>query len=129
MSTRALCVIKGADEEIAVIYRHYDGNPAWFGKELAKFLDGFQVVNGLANQTGKIANGMECLAAQIVTALKTSAGNVYLYSAGTRNIGEEYTYIVEQAKDSSILLAVSSYDERIFKGSPEEFLMSKDINQ
>lgn len=103
MSTRCLTVIYNDDarrtnqkDEIVVMYRQMDGYPEGHGKELEKFLDGFTIVNGLgASQTVKVANGMGCLAAQIVAHFKNGPGQFYLHPAGTRDCGEEYVYHVQ----------------------------------
>ena len=49
------------------IYKHWDGYPEALGVTLANYLDGYQIVNGISHDTqGPTANGMGCLAAQIV---------------------------------------------------------------
>ena len=53
------------------------------------------IVNGISfGAKTKIANGASCLAAQLVAGFKTKAGQVYLEPAGTRDMGEEYSYII-----------------------------------
>ena len=37
---------------------------------------------------------MDCLAAQLIAHFKKEAGGFYLYSAGTRDCGEEYIYTI-----------------------------------
>jgi hypothetical protein len=97
MSTRSLTIIKAEHEEIVVMYRQSDGYPEGHGQDLAKFLTGIRLTNGisLANK-GRTANGMSCLAAQIVLHFKTDfgVGGIYLYKAGTRGCGENYHYEV-----------------------------------
>jgi hypothetical protein len=93
MSTRSLTLIyddKGA--ELLNIYRHSDGYPSGHGQELARFLSGFQIVNGLRYEGGKIANGIGCLAAQLVAHLKDEPGQIYIYPIGKRNVWEDYVY-------------------------------------
>ena len=94
MGTRSLTVVLDSNEcEICVLYRQYDGYPTGHGAELQEFLSGFQIVNGLGSQREeKIANGMDCLAAQLIAHFKKEAGGFYLYPAGTRDCGEEYIY-------------------------------------
>jgi hypothetical protein len=95
MGTRCLTVIYNDDnQEIAVLYRQYDGYPEGHGEELNTFLRDMTIVNGLSGGPQRVANGMECLAAQIVAHFKQDAGGFYLYPAGTRNVGEEYVYHV-----------------------------------
>lgn len=94
MGARSLTVVLNSnDREICVLYRQYDGYPTGHGAELQEFLSGFQIVNGLGSEREeKIANGMDCLAAQVIAHFKKEAGGFYLYPAGTRDCGEEYIY-------------------------------------
>lgn len=96
MGTRGLTTIEDSNgEEILVMYRQYDCYPSGHGVELASFLDDFQIVNGIPlSREGKIANGMKCLAAQLVQHFKDGAGGIYVHQAGTRDCGEEYVYRV-----------------------------------
>ena len=95
MGTRCLTVMENNQgEEIVVMYRQMDGYPDGHGAELEKFLDGMVITNGISSLKGKTANGMDCLAAQIIAHFKVDVGNFYLYPAGTRGWGEEYIYHV-----------------------------------
>ncbi len=101
MGTRSLTVVvdKSWDrtEELCVMYRQCDGYPSGHGQELKEFLSGMKIVNGI-NSTlrgTKFANGMGCLAAQMVAHFKTDReGGFYLHASGSRDCGEEYTYVV-----------------------------------
>ena len=98
MGTRCLTVMNDSDgNEIAVLYRQFDGYPEGHGADLKDFLSPFAIVNGIhSGETRKIANGAGCLAAQIVVHFKgEEAGNIYLYPAGTRDCGEEYVYTLQ----------------------------------
>lgn len=102
MGTRSLTIVndyglkRREDGEIVVMYRQYDGYPDGHGSELAEFLDGLKIVNGIgANTPEKAANGMDCLAAQIVAHFKKDIGGFYLYPSGTRAAGEEYIYLID----------------------------------
>ena len=87
MGTAALTVIQDEQgDEIAVLYRHYDGYEEGHGADLKECL------------TGVKSNGASCLAASIVSKFKTEWGNFYLYAAGTRNLGEEYIYTVSYGR-------------------------------
>lgn len=122
MGTRSLTVINDEDgKEIVVMYRHWDGYPEGHGAELKAFLEPIKIVNGLSEDTGNLANGAGCLAAQIVTHFKgDSAGNIYLYPAGTRDFWEEYVYIVQPNVDGTINLVVEG-DKVLYNGLVSEF--------
>ncbi len=96
MSTRCLTVIQDKDgKENCVMYRHCDGYPDGHGKELKDFLRGMEVVNGIQCDYERVANGIGCLSAQIVSHFKKSdVGGIYLHPPDTRNLGEDYIYFV-----------------------------------
>jgi len=118
MGTRCLTVFKEEDgTEIAVMYRQFDGYPDGHGKELAEFLKGKKVVNGISSERQPIFNGMGCLAASVVAHFKTDPGGFYLHPANTRNCGEEYTYIVSGKVGEEPTIEL---DDVVY--SPTEFL-------
>lgn len=100
MGTRSLTVLhtEGEDSpEICVMYRQMDGYPSGHGQDLADFLKDIVLVNGIrGNEPTPIANGMECLAAQVVAHFKNGhgVGDIYLHPGGTRDCWEEYVYHV-----------------------------------
>lgn len=128
MGTRSLTAIKDEDDkDIMVLYVHRDGDPDNYGTELAEFLSGFVITNGVINQESKKeASGMECLAAQIVKRFKTCVGNVYIMPAGSRRLNDEYLYIVSyrnQKLEIKILTSKTDSYSDLFLGTPEELLV------
>lgn len=98
MGTRSLTIIENeGGEELCCIYQQFDGYPEGVGQTLRELLKDMRIVNGhqTGDKFGEAANGMECLAAQIVAALKAGIGNVYLYPPGSRDCGEEYRYTIK----------------------------------
>jgi hypothetical protein len=99
MSTRSLTVFQDDDgKEIVVMYRQYDGYPEGHGLELKKLLADLTVCNGIRNlDSQNTANGIECLTAKTVCHFKQQfpVGGIYLYPAGTRDVGECYIYTVK----------------------------------
>ena len=102
MGTRSLTHVKDdvwedgeTPQTILTIYRQMDGYPSGHGKDLADFLSGFAVVNGFGGgEPRKAANGMGCLAAQLVKELKDGIGSIYVYRPDASDCGEEYVYTV-----------------------------------
>ena len=98
MGTRSLTKIYNEENKTLItMYRQMDGYPSGHGVELTDFLDGFQVVNGLnSTQKGKIANGMGCIAAQIIAHFKDGPGGVYIEPPATtaNACNAEYVYYV-----------------------------------
>ena len=97
MGTRSLTVFKEeSGKEICVMYRQMDGYPKGHGLELANFLAGMKIVNGIsATEKGRTANGMPCLTAQVIKEFKGDrVGDIYIQPAGTRDCWEDYIYFV-----------------------------------
>lgn len=96
MGTRSLTICKDQKKNVLLnMYRQYDGYPTGHGAELAEFLNGGELVNGLSSRdSGAVFNGMGCLAAQIVARFKEDPGGIYLEPADARDVGEEYIYTV-----------------------------------
>jgi len=116
MSTRSLTAIKDEEGvEICVLYRQMDGYPTGMGADLANFLKEITLVNGItfSDRDKKTANGMECLAAQIIAHFKDGVGDFYLSPAGTRDCGEEYLYTIYEEK-GKIKLKVQVGDTTYF---------------
>ena len=141
MGTRSLTYIEQsyetcvADEEnnnevhetkqnILCMYRQYDGYLSGHGAELAEFLQDFNVVNGYNSNTPKrSANGMGCLAAQLIAHFKDGIGNIYIHEPNDSDCGEEYTYTIYE-EDGKV--RVRAYDvwakKIIFDGTPKQML-------
>ena len=101
MGTRSLTFVysesKSGEKATPIInmYRQFDGYPTGHGAELAEFLSGGRMVNGLAQtKTVKeiVFNGMGCLAAQLVANFKDGAGQFYLEPVTTTDCGQDYEY-------------------------------------
>lgn len=139
MGTRHLTVVYNKDgTEIINMYGQYDGYPGGHGIDLAEFLDGMRIVNGLSMDDDKIANGMCCLAAQVIAHFKREAGGFYMQAPGVRDVGEEFIYHITNkdgypniklTKGPVTFFGVSSLDaqgkhadEVVFDGSPKEFI-------
>lgn len=118
MGTRSLTVVKDTEKskDIIVMYRQFDGYPTGHGAELKEFLADFTVVNGISSNTPeRAANGMGCLAAQLVAHFKVGQpdihngspiGNIYLEPSGSRDLREEYVYTVYMSKGKNSKLSL-----------------------
>ena len=106
MGTRSLTfVYDDCDVPLVNMYRQYDGYPSGHGTELAEFLDGIEG-----------ANGMTCLAAQLVANFKKTVGGFYIHPVAETDCGQEYEYHVYETK-----LVVKNPGEVIFEGSWNDF--------
>lgn len=117
MGTRSLTIVydnyRGEDDQIIQrpiinLYRQYDGYPSGHGTELAEFLTQFAAItNGIAvGETRKTANGMGCLAAQIVAHFKDGPGQFYLHSVDQTECGQDYEYHVYENSDNELCVQV-----------------------
>lgn len=93
--TRVFDIGGGQEYELLSMYRQYDGYPKGHGQELAGFLLDIKLVNGMSHgDPPKIANGMGCLAAQIVAFFKEGPGGVYLQPHGNIDASQEFEYLI-----------------------------------
>jgi len=143
MGTRALTFVYQGDKPIINMYRQFDGYPTGHGKELADFLAPFTMVKGLnKRQPQKVANGMGCLAAQLVAHFKDGAGGFYIHPVTDTECGQDYEYHVYQSTEvmpfgegepplrvritnrgfNMFGLTMSDTNEAIFDGTVEEFV-------
>ena len=120
-------------QPIVCMYRQYDGYPSGHGQDLAQFLEPFTIVNGIGlDDKRKIANGMGCLAAQLIAHFKDCPGNIYLYATDAKDCWQEYEYEIEKTKGKLIITIYGNtkWDEKkdkyeweqLFHGSPEQLL-------
>lgn len=96
MGTRSVTIIfdDNGTEELCRIYRQHDGYPEGHGVDLAKLCD-VKMVNGYGASKVAIANGMGCLAAQIIKGLKDGVGGIYIQpTGGDPGDWVEYVYSV-----------------------------------
>jgi hypothetical protein len=141
MGTRCLTKFfdEGDSKPFAVLYRQMDGYPDGHGRELATFLAARQWINGIGGETSATAaNGIGCLAAQVVGAFKDGRiGGFYLVTDGAPSShGEDYVYEVRPAERARWRLSVygvhavpktmrqrrpSYYQKLLWEGPPEEF--------
>ena len=100
MGTRSLTFVYDGKEPMLNMYRQFDGYPSGHGSELAEFLNSFDaIVNGIPfGDKRRVANGMGCLAAQLVANFKTGVGGFYIYPVNEKNCGQEYEYHVYEGR-------------------------------
>lgn len=114
MGTRALIKIRDESTSVvACLYSQWDGYPSGLGVELSAFLNGIKLVNGFTGQeSGPVANGLGCLAAQMVVHFKKQVGSYYLVDS-KQDHGQEYVYDVYGDK-----VKVTNYAGEIIYSGP-----------
>lgn len=125
---------KQRKQEIVTMYRQYDGYPTGHGFDLAEFLAGGTLVNGIGMDDKLVFNGMGCLSAQVVAHFKDGAGGIYLQRAN-KNSWENYRYHIIgdfDTKELTIKIMEVGYmkgdkyykgTRTIFEGTPQEMLI------
>ena len=119
MGTRSLTFVYDNNKEPMLnMYRQFDGYPSGHGSELAEFLNSFDaIVNGIpVGDKRKMANGMGCLAAQMIANFKTEVGGFYIYPVSADDCGQDYEYHVYENK-----VVVKNPTEVIFSGDWNKF--------
>lgn len=108
MSTHSVTVVYDEDERVLIrMYRQMDGYFSGHGKDLVDFLNGMWVVNGIGRDTPKkAANGMQCLAAQIVAEFKDGIGGIYMLPLSYNWSDIQYTYEVKLSDDKHNVLII-----------------------
>jgi hypothetical protein len=117
MGTRSLTFVYDGDAPLINMYRQFDGYPSGHGAELAEFLSGFEIVNGYGEVKPKLANGMGCLAAQMIANFKQSVGGFYIYPVTSNDCWQDYEYHVFENR-----VVVKNPTEVIFEGDYEAFV-------
>jgi len=110
MGTRSITrVLDESNNVILTMYRQMDGYLEGHGVELVKFLKDFKITNGIeTNVAAKTANGVGCLAAQLVGHFKTGVGGIYLVPTSAEE--EEYNYTI-RVLDEMVTLTYTRGDE------------------
>ena len=120
MGTRSLTYVYVEDTPVICMYRQFDGYPSGHGVELAEFLTQIEMGEGISGKPElfSYANGMGCLAAQMIVNFKKSPGGMYIYPIEPgQACWQEYEYHVY---DGSVI--VKNPTEVIFEGSYDEFM-------
>ena len=124
MGTRSTTVVFDGDHPILAIYRQMDGYWSGHGADLKAFLAPVPPINGISGQqAGAHANGMGCLAAQLVANLKTGIGSIYLTTPDDK---QGYHYEIRQGSNGSINLKAFVYDTLGYEGPISEFDPNKE---
>ena len=134
MSTRSLVRFATREEGVSFsehpervevqVYKHYDGYPQGHPLDLARYLKDFKIVNGLGQDTHKMANGLDCLAAQYVAAFKMGPGDLYIENSDVEHMDIEYITYVWGDYGKGIWMSIfDTYEKKcIFVGKPQELI-------
>ena len=127
MGTRSLTFVYDGEKPIVNMYRQFDGYPSGHGVELSEFLTQMQVGNGISGspELFSFANGMGCLAAQMIVWFKKTPGGFYIYPVEmNQDCWQDYEYHVYDNKvivQNCNTVYDSGHKQVIFDGAWEEF--------
>lgn len=131
MGTRCITNVISEDGETYVsLYRQYDGYPEGHGKELAGWLEGAVIGNGISmgEVRPKFFNGVGDLALRMVTYFKgdhSQSGGFYIVPLD-KMWDASYVYTIEAengyGREGSVSVQVKTYSTEIFSGTVEEFI-------
>ena len=116
MGTRCLTFVYDGNVPVINIYRQFDGYPSGHGHELAQFLNSKTLVNGYKDKNSAEANGMGCLAAQLIVQLKHGVGGIYIYPVASTDCFQDYEYHVYEDE-----VVVKDPTAVIFEGTWKQF--------
>jgi acetyltransferase-like isoleucine patch superfamily enzyme len=89
---------------VASIYQQYDGYLSGIGNFLIQWLNKFTIVNGISlNDDRKIANGIDCLAAQYIRDHKNGVGGLYMTHEDDM---QEYNYEIYDEDEKGLYIIV-----------------------
>ena len=125
---------------VTCMYRQYDGHIDGHGQDLANWLVGYTLGNGIPmSKSEPMFNGMDCLAAQMFAHFKDGPGGTYCVHPDTEGCGEEYLYEIENGViNGKETIFITVYEEpprgydgwvEIFNGTPEALLTKITINE
>ena len=120
MGTRSLTYVYEGETPIMCMYRQFDGYPTGHGQELANFLNELAIGEGISGspELFTYANGMGCLAAQMIVNFKKSPGGFYIHPIDfNQDCWQEYEYHVYEKH-----VVVKNPNEVIFDGYWSDFL-------
>lgn len=120
---------------LVCLYGHFDGGVNFYGKKLLDFLSKFTIVNGLEDKSKRtssptsrsldrlrekneeylVANGIGCLAAQVIAHFKTEAGDFYISPNFIDGDNEDENFIYQvYEKGGKICLTVENEGHKKF---------------
>ena len=124
MGTHALIKIKDSENNLITrIFVQWDGYPNGVGKQIQDAVGHLTVVNGW-NDADTQANGMECLAATLVAAMKNCTGNVYIVGSSTKWYSD-YDYVLTE-KEGVVQVSCKSDKRPIYKGPLKDWDINKE---
>ena len=124
MGTHCLTIIHDDGVPLISLYRQFDGYLTGHGIELAVFLRGMKIVNGMGLERKRVANGAGCLAAQMIAQFKTAPGGFYIHPipASPEDLEEvDYVYNVHVDAGEITVLINRGGGEITFSGTQTEF--------
>ena len=143
MGTRSSTIVKEGNldsKSIIYMYKQFDGYLSGHGADLKEAFGNTRIINGIGGsvQTPDFANGMSCLAAQIVAEFKEEIGGIYLHPTDTDPQSYDYTLYIKPEgsiynmprEGLPLYVKVTSYGDReIYDGLLSEMPLNEDEDE
>lgn len=124
MGTRGTVTVKEDGRTVLRMYVQFDSYLSGLGKDLKEKFGSTRIVNGYGSDMRQgYANGMGCLAGQIVSALKGGIGGYYLTASKER---QEFNYTLSEATNGQVLVRVTDCDGKKIYNGPLSALPTED---
>ena len=126
MSTPAGFVISESEQPIISLYSHWDGYPKGNPLDVMQWLNDIRITNALTYDQTNVANGVNCLIAQLIAAFKKEPGGWYVYP--TNKVYEMYVNYIYHIDVKGSDMYITAYEKRntnttrIFQGTPKEYI-------
>jgi len=123
MGTRSETIVKDDEGKILVrMYRQYDGYISGHGQDLREAFGHTIIINGIGSEhKGDYANGMGCLAAQLIAHFKETIGGIYIERPYAKR-SQDYTYEIMPKKAehdntrTKLWVTVYEVNDKIYDG-------------
>ena len=111
----------GEDKIVCSFYRHFDGYPTGHGKDLADWLKGKRLVNGIGSdfKADRDHNRAGQMAIELMHSLKQET-SIECLPTGVSDYGEEFVYHV-YFDNEFLIECIPSYSGKTFKGKAADF--------
>jgi len=128
MSTRSVAHYFDGETLLCTVYRHHDGYPSGRGDELAEYLNGHTLVNGIRSgyDPRKIFNGADSMAAQCVAFEVNEGHSIRMVQAGNVPRDAEYVYEIhgdtmDPSNGIRLVCYTAGREAPLYDGDPDAF--------
>ncbi len=131
MGTSALIRVYDGDRLLVSIYKQSDGYPTSAGQDIIDAVGARKLTNGFSGSRNGLANGMGCLAALLIAAMKGDEAGLFYIVEGQDDDWADFTYELRgyrMAPDAGVSLKVfCGSSQTIYDGPLGEYRAKDDF--